>query len=227
MRALASPASPRQSAPADDLERRGTHRFHGKQRGDERGTGTDAVDVLVSAVSAPPYRSRFACNAWASCRRAIALAGSQALSKEPLRASRCERKPCLRDSRETLGLASSDRAASRKSTSPLRVAAEHLRCLITRFSVKRAGVGERCDPTSRLRAVAEQDVPRKTSWLREWPPSAALSAARCRSGSRLAQCVTAPIDTWCFTWHCLEPLIYWSDGPGRDAEAERGRRQRD
>src|SRR5699024_349167 len=39
-RALASPATPRQSALADALERRVTHRFHGKQRGDECGTGT-------------------------------------------------------------------------------------------------------------------------------------------------------------------------------------------
>src|SRR5699024_6692257 len=39
-RALASPATPRQSALADALERRVTHRFHGTQRGDECGTGT-------------------------------------------------------------------------------------------------------------------------------------------------------------------------------------------
>src|SRR5699024_5390242 len=54
------PASPRQSALADALERRVTHRFHGKQRGDECGTGTRAVDVLVSAVITLTYRSRFA-----------------------------------------------------------------------------------------------------------------------------------------------------------------------
>src|SRR5699024_7907946 len=59
-RALASPASPRQSALADALERRVTHRFHGKQRGDECGTGTRAVDVLVSAVITLTYRSLFA-----------------------------------------------------------------------------------------------------------------------------------------------------------------------